>query len=1095
MKTTNIKQIFALAAISAAATSVFAATTYKYEPSTAQNIDWKDIVWNPTPGAPTTGDTFEININNAVANAYLNNDAALASYFIDDGANSRYELSVDRFYLRKNTKFYIGDENDTYETVIRTTGNTSEVQDSSTLYIQKNGTLILDNNKSFQVWSRTVVGGGVYTPALVVDGGKFKGNISMNNADYTEYVFQNEGAYYKGRNNDCLTNHNTGRVSRIIFDNATYYGFNDWDGDTYAFGGNAFYFTLKGGETYATAGVSQNDVTFKNGAVLNGAGVTSVVGGVNTVTYYDFSGDASKLISGINLNFYINRLYLDDNYFRFSILNGSKVSASGMTFGNAGDMEGGKLFFNVKGNDASSVSYFATSGGISLAISNKYIYDSATQTFTPVANNKFESHIDYEGFSNIFVKGGYSVGSNETLAGKSISRIVGDSNTIYVGGDTHLNAGQDNGGTRDIGGGVKIPVNLGSVAEIEFYFGKDANGNIATNSSWETGNFNIYSGFATKIDAVFAGSTNKLTTRNGFNVNASKYANGTSVANITFTDGIDAKISGTFNLGNNESNSGTIIGSVLGNGTKLAVTGNFNLNAGQNTETSTTDVQFYFGKDAAGNVATNASFSSADINLYTGGQAKILAVFDGQRNTGTTASNTMTYNNMYIYGSNYANGTGESKIVLTNGIKKTGSTSVYLDARMSGNLSFELSNKSSMSIANFDFRNGTTGSTSNLSAVIDSSIFTSTGVINYNIGNAAAGTNSFTIQGKNSDITINEIRMTVNYTYADTTHKDIFNVLGEGNYVTINNLNISSTNVLNGNSNFYAKGTNANNKNELLIGGEAIALHGQTDASSKAVANITLAGNTILGRKENEQDRALVLKINEHNGYNFKAGINTFTVTGTGNELHLQGLIIGNTISEGGQGRFVVDGGGSEISVINEFKVRGARDLANPTDRSQQTAAGVARSDVGKLVYKMGDTTEVDASGYNKGISFIDVYGSNAYEFTGILEIDLSGIKTNFEGQTQSYLLMIGGNGFKDALSKYWFDFDAAKEYAENVKVITRDASDIYEFEITGSGSDGWSLVMTYTSTVPEPAAYAAIFGALALGFAVYRKKKNAKKN
>ena len=55
----------------------------------------------------------------------------------------------------------------------------------------------------------------------------------------------------------------------------------------------------------------------------------------------------------------------------------------------------------------------------------------------------------------------------------------------------------------------------------------------------------------------------------------------------------------------------------------------------------------------------------------------------------------------------------------------------------------------------------------------------------------------------------------------------------------------------------------------------------------------------------------------------------------------------------------------------------------------------------------------------------------------------------------------------------------------EKVNVITRNEGDTWNIYF----EDG-TLMIAYTA-VPEPATYAAIFGALVLGLAIYKRQKN----
>ena len=75
------------------------------------------------------------------------------------------------------------------------------------------------------------------------------------------------------------------------------------------------------------------------------------------------------------------------------------------------------------------------------------------------------------------------------------------------------------------------------------------------------------------------------------------------------------------------------------------------------------------------------------------------------------------------------------------------------------------------------------------------------------------------------------------------------------------------------------------------------------------------------------------------------------------------------------------------------------------------------------------------------------------------------------------------------SFSNFIIDFDEFDEYSY-VKFTYKDGNFVtenWEFEFDSSSSDGISWV---TVPVPEPSVYAALFGALALGFALYRRRK-----
>jgi len=65
-------------------------------------------------------------------------------------------------------------------------------------------------------------------------------------------------------------------------------------------------------------------------------------------------------------------------------------------------------------------------------------------------------------------------------------------------------------------------------------------------------------------------------------------------------------------------------------------------------------------------------------------------------------------------------------------------------------------------------------------------------------------------------------------------------------------------------------------------------------------------------------------------------------------------------------------------------------------------------------------------------------------------------------------------------------DIDALKIYnATGTTLLVKD-TDYFVYEGTYGGSDGYWV----STVIPEPAEWAAIFGALALGFAAWRKRR-----
>ena len=892
MKTSHILSVTALLAAAASPQ----AASYTYSTTGETNIDWADIVWNPE-GTPGVGDNVELQVNNSTAaNVYLGGDTAETN------------LTLAKMVLNNYSRFFLGNSSDQYKTNLTLTDDI-QIKASASLYIGPKGTLTLSNNKTLSFSDLTAPATTTdFREIVTADGGTLKGNINLANINGGEVIFKNGATYHRGSGDNPVTLHGTAGRVKLTFDDSTYNGYFDWEGleTGYRWGNNSFYFTFNGG-SLTNANDTQVDIVFRNGSVLNGAGVRDG----NTVTYYDFSGDATKMTSGTQFNFYINNLYKDTNYLNFEVTGGSKVSGSSFVMGDQGSGNGGYLNTLIKGDSSEKVSHFAIVGGSSLALSNKADIDQTA--------NKFTNTFNVEGHTNILMKGSLGIGANENLGGKGYLNVVGDNNTINTG-DINLNAGYNR---------------EASIAEIYLSFGKDAT---ATNSSWSFNNFNAYSGGNSKIATVFDGNggSNSITPRGNFNVHNSQYAGGDSLNRLIFTNGL---------------------------------------------------------------------------SFVTG-------------------------------------------------------TSMYIETKMSGTASIELTNNADITVSNLDMRNAMDNSTSSAKLIVDSSKFKSTGTIYFANDKAISGETSITVQGNGSEFTANVINMNRS-AVAGSEHQNNMTMNGSGNSMTINSINFSDNSTHN-NYNIYLKGDSASNKNSFLLANDLV-MQGSLNEGTYS-ANFTVAGNTTFARTE---DRGVVLKLNEFTGKVFKSGITRFTVKGSGNEMRFNSVIAGNSSATGGEGIFRVEGSGSKITVENEFKFRAGRD-----------ASGKLTSAAGKLELRL-DTG---------GISAINLTGNN-YEFTGLMEIDLSGLGRATVDQTgdgfEIFTLMTSPSGnLMSKLGNYWFDFDSGKEKTESVRVITQSSDDEYEFWVDGEDGN-YKFNVYYKSAVPEPAAFAAVFGLAALAFATRRRRRN----
>jgi PEP-CTERM putative exosortase interaction domain len=105
---------------------------------------------------------------------------------------------------------------------------------------------------------------------------------------------------------------------------------------------------------------------------------------------------------------------------------------------------------------------------------------------------------------------------------------------------------------------------------------------------------------------------------------------------------------------------------------------------------------------------------------------------------------------------------------------------------------------------------------------------------------------------------------------------------------------------------------------------------------------------------------------------------------------------------------------------------------------------------------------------------------ANVNVLDGLLILDFSAANLSKSTLGDEFKLISGaGSNWADIMAK--LEGTADNEF---VKVITQNTGDTWEIF-----ADGNDLKITYYA-IPEPSTYAAIFGALALAFAAYRKRK-----
>lgn len=178
---------------------------------------------------------------------------------------------------------------------------------------------------------------------------------------------------------------------------------------------------------------------------------------------------------------------------------------------------------------------------------------------------------------------------------------------------------------------------------------------------------------------------------------------------------------------------------------------------------------------------------------------------------------------------------------------------------------------------------------------------------------------------------------------------------------------------------------------------------------------------------------------------------------------------VGHSESTGGTGELIVRGSNFKRWENNYFYLSNNLGVYGGIGSSKENPVG------GIL------TMAADANGFTK-ISADRIF------MTGLLVVDFSDLRGTYEDGI-SFDLLEYRNGEEDAEGSRFAWLTLCEAIAggdyEHVNIITRDESDEFWFDLNGS-----TLTVTYYSSVPEPATFAAIFGALALALAAYRKRK-----
>lgn len=215
------------------------------------------------------------------------------------------------------------------------------------------------------------------------------------------------------------------------------------------------------------------------------------------------------------------------------------------------------------------------------------------------------------------------------------------------------------------------------------------------------------------------------------------------------------------------------------------------------------------------------------------------------------------------------------------------------------------------------------------------------------------------------------------------------------------------------------------------------------------------------------------------------------------------GINYWNALQSGSENRLIIAGEGSQIKtqgtngniyVGNQFTTAGAEitshlQLGTVENGEFMAASGNAvNTDYEFRVYASGQVDIMlgaeNAISYGEMVNYEDVLINAKYfkQIEGGLTVDFSNV-TGLEEGLYSFALFASNSG-ENLDFDNWSDlFLKGVVETENVKLYF-DEEDGKCYDISGN------ILYLNVQVVPEPATYAAIFGALALAFAAYRRRK-----
>ena len=282
---------------------------------------------------------------------------------------------------------------------------------------------------------------------------------------------------------------------------------------------------------------------------------------------------------------------------------------------------------------------------------------------------------------------------------------------------------------------------------------------------------------------------------------------------------------------------------------------------------------------------------------------------------------------------------------------------------------------------------------------------------------------------------------------------------GEGNY----SVNIDKLTASNGNADgqgvsaMFFKGNSADEKLTMNISGTGTS--GAGNDTNVGSSRIEFGGYTTMNISGSNSRFEIGYK---EGGFQTEwKGNAELAVSGTGNNITINSFNSGDADASG-VAKITIAGTGNSVTANAAFRLIGGE--------------GTSASDIhgAALVF------EADSDGIS-ALNIANPQSAGAVNISGVILLDLGNF--NFTSDTENFQLISTSNSYALAEIQNWLNLI---EGGEDLFAVTGGDYEASDWQLSLQDDGLWVSV----TAVPEPATWAAIFGALALLLAAYRKSK-----